>query len=247
MEQVKAGAKAAQRPFPANYHTACVTSACVPRPGDKLSDDRVINEAGSMVTCVLHFAWGVWKLMGEKKELIPPFFANVWGDYCKRVANYSLPETARFRQIHDGHCTFLQPEERRFVTPEAIRNTCIVGTPEEIISRLNELKRGGGEGSRAATASGLPAKGVSRFRRNGNARVPIKAYRKVTRGKPDSVASEEKNETTDISPNSPGESAIPDAGNISRKFVVVIHIRARNETDLIGRALVTPNRLRQCP
>jgi len=59
-------------------------------------------------------------------------------------------------------------------------------------------------------------------------------------------ASEEKNETTDISPSSPGESAIPDAGNISRKFVV-IRVRARNETDLIGRALVTLNRLGHCP
>ena len=87
MEQVKAGAKAAERSLPAKYHTACVTSACVLRPGDK--------------------------------------------------------ETARFRQIHDGHCTFLQPEERRFVTPEAIRNTCIVGTPEEIISRLKGLEQAG--------------------------------------------------------------------------------------------------------
>jgi len=143
MEQVRAGAKAAQRPLPATYHTACATSACVLRPGDKLTDDRVIDETGSMVTCVLHFAWEIWKQMGEKEELIPPFFANVWGDYCKRVANYSLPETARFRQIHDGHCTFLQPEERRFVTPEAIRNCCIVGTPEEIISRLKGLEQAG--------------------------------------------------------------------------------------------------------
>ena len=74
----------------------------------------------------------------------------------------------------------------------------------------------------------------------------MKAYRKITCGKPDSVVDEEKNETTDISPSSPGESAIPDAGNISRKFVV-IYIRARNETDLIGRAVVTLNKLRQCP
>ena len=69
--------------------------------------------------------------------------ANVWGDYCKSMANYSLPETARFRQIHEGHCTFLQPGERRFVTSEAIRNTCILGTPGEIVSRLNELTRAG--------------------------------------------------------------------------------------------------------
>ncbi len=61
----------------------------------------------------------------------------------KRVKNYSLPETARFRQIHEGHCTFLVPEERRFITPEAIAGVCIVGTPEEIIHRVRELEKAG--------------------------------------------------------------------------------------------------------
>ena len=96
-----------------------------------------------MVTCVLHFAWEVWKQHGEKDELIPPFFVDKWEQYCRRVENYSLPEAARFRQIHDGHCTFLQPEERDFVTPEAIENTCIVGSPNEITARVQDLADAG--------------------------------------------------------------------------------------------------------
>ncbi len=143
LAQIRKGAAAAKRALPADFHNACVTSACVLRPGDKLSDERVIDETGSMVTCVLHFAWEVWKQHGEKDELIPPFFADVWDRYCDRVAHYSLPEAARFRQIHDGHCTFLQPEERCFVTPEAIRNTCIVGTPEEIGEHIRALEAAG--------------------------------------------------------------------------------------------------------
>jgi alkanesulfonate monooxygenase SsuD/methylene tetrahydromethanopterin reductase-like flavin-dependent oxidoreductase (luciferase family) len=140
---IREGAAKANRTLPPNFHNAVVTSACVLRPGDKLTDDRVIDETGSMVTCVLHFAWEVWKQHGEKDELIPPFFADVWERYCERVAKYSLPEDARFRQIHDGHCTFLQPEERPFVTPEAIRNCCIVGTPEEIVQRIRDLEAAG--------------------------------------------------------------------------------------------------------
>lgn len=143
LAQIAKGAAEAGRTLPPDFHNACVTSACVLRPGEKLSDSRVIDETGSMVTCVLHFAWEVWKLHGEKDELIPPFFADVWEAYCERVASFSLPERARFRQIHDGHCTFLQPEERRFVTPEAIRNTCVVGTPEEITERLQALEAAG--------------------------------------------------------------------------------------------------------
>jgi alkanesulfonate monooxygenase SsuD/methylene tetrahydromethanopterin reductase-like flavin-dependent oxidoreductase (luciferase family) len=143
LDLVKAGAREVGRSVSPDFHTACVTSICVLRPGEKLTDDRVIDETGSMVTCVLHFAYEIWKQRGEKDELIPPFFANLWDDYVERVKNYSLPEPERFRQIHNGHCTFLQPEERKFVTPEAIRNTMVVGTPEEITGQLRALERAG--------------------------------------------------------------------------------------------------------
>jgi 5,10-methylenetetrahydromethanopterin reductase len=76
-------------------------------------------------------------------ELVPQHFANVWEDYLERVKSYSLPENARFRQIHDGHCTFMQPEERRFVTADAIRASCIVGTPDEVVAQLREMERNG--------------------------------------------------------------------------------------------------------
>jgi alkanesulfonate monooxygenase SsuD/methylene tetrahydromethanopterin reductase-like flavin-dependent oxidoreductase (luciferase family) len=141
--KVREGAAAAGRKLPADYHNAVVTSACVLRPGDKLSDARVVDETGSMVMCVLHFAWEMWKQHGEDDTLVPPFFADVWEQYCARVVNFSLPPEARFRQIHDGHCTFLQPEERPLVTPEAIANTCIVGTPEEIAARIDALAAAG--------------------------------------------------------------------------------------------------------
>ena len=143
LEHIKAGAKAASRRIGPDFHTSLLTAGCVLRPGEKLTADRVINETGSWVACELHFFYEIWLKEGRDELLIPRHFANVWDDYLKRVKNYSLPENARFRQIHDGHCTFLQPEERRFVTPEAIRQSCIVGTPEEIVDQLNSLERNG--------------------------------------------------------------------------------------------------------
>jgi alkanesulfonate monooxygenase SsuD/methylene tetrahydromethanopterin reductase-like flavin-dependent oxidoreductase (luciferase family) len=70
-------------------------------------------------------------------------FANLWQRYLDRVKEYSLPEKARFRQIHNGHCTFMQTEERDFATPEAIRATCVVGTPDDIISQLRQMEKDG--------------------------------------------------------------------------------------------------------
>jgi alkanesulfonate monooxygenase SsuD/methylene tetrahydromethanopterin reductase-like flavin-dependent oxidoreductase (luciferase family) len=143
MQSIQAGARRAGRTIGANFFTSLLTGGCVLRPGEKLTDERIINETGSWVTCELHFFYEIWKQLGEKDELIPSHFANVWDAYLKRVKNFSLPENARFRQIHNGHCTFMQPDERHFVTPEAIRATCIVGTPEEIIGQIRELEKNG--------------------------------------------------------------------------------------------------------
>ena len=143
LERIARAAQRVGRRLPDYYFTCCVTSSCILRPGEKLTDERVVNETGSMVTCVLHFAYEIWEQLGRKDESIPPFFANVWGDYVKRVASFSLPEKARFRQIHNGHCTFLQEEERHFVTPEAIRAVCLVGEPREIINELRAMEKAG--------------------------------------------------------------------------------------------------------
>lgn len=143
LEQIRRGAAQTGRSLPADFHTAFITTSCVLRPGEKLTDERVIDETGSWVTCELHFFYEIWKQSGERDDLIPPYFANVWGDYVARVKSFSLPEHARHRQIHDGHLVYVQPEERRFVTPEAIRASCIVGTPDEIIAQLRAIERAG--------------------------------------------------------------------------------------------------------
>jgi alkanesulfonate monooxygenase SsuD/methylene tetrahydromethanopterin reductase-like flavin-dependent oxidoreductase (luciferase family) len=143
LEHIKSGATAAKRKIGQDFHTALLTAGCVLRPGEKLTSERVINETGSWVTCELHFFYEIWKKHGQKNELVPQHFANLWEEYLERVKSYSLPENARFRQIHDGHCTFMQPEERRFVTPDAIRASCIVGTPDEVVAQLREMERNG--------------------------------------------------------------------------------------------------------
>lgn len=143
LKQIEEGAAAAGRKLPPTFHTTALTSTCVLRPGESLNSERVINETGAQVASALHFVYETWKTRGETDDAIPPFFKNVWDDYLKRVNSFSLPEKARFRQIHEGHGTFLQRDERRFVTPEAIRGTCLVGTPDEIIAHIRAMEKAG--------------------------------------------------------------------------------------------------------
>jgi alkanesulfonate monooxygenase SsuD/methylene tetrahydromethanopterin reductase-like flavin-dependent oxidoreductase (luciferase family) len=53
------------------------------------------------------------------------------------------PADKRYLQLHDGHSTYLVPGERRFVTPEAIQATTLVGSPEEICARVRAAERAG--------------------------------------------------------------------------------------------------------
>ena len=56
--------------------------------------------------------------------------------YLDRVDSFTLPPEKRFRQIHDGHATYMIPEEKVFVTPEAIEAVCMVGSAEDIIDQV---------------------------------------------------------------------------------------------------------------
>ncbi len=143
LAHIHAGAKKAGRALPADFHTAFITSSCVLRPGDKLTDARVVDETGSWVVCELHFYYEVWKDNGCNDAIIPAHFQALWPDYLKHVAGMSLPEKSRFRQIHDGHLIYLNPAERRFVTPEAIKTSALIGEPEEIIEHIRRLEQGG--------------------------------------------------------------------------------------------------------
>ena len=53
------------------------------------------------------------------------------------------PKEKRYLQLHNGHCTFLMPEERRFVNEKTIRASMLVGEPDELVARIREAEKGG--------------------------------------------------------------------------------------------------------
>jgi alkanesulfonate monooxygenase SsuD/methylene tetrahydromethanopterin reductase-like flavin-dependent oxidoreductase (luciferase family) len=55
----------------------------------------------------------------------------------------ATPATHRHMRIHAGHCTYLLPEEAKFVSPNLIKATCLVGMPEEIIDQIRRLEQAG--------------------------------------------------------------------------------------------------------
>ncbi len=167
---VREGAEKAGHKLPENFHTVTLTTAVVLKPGEKLTSDRVIDECGSWVTCALHFVYEIFKQTG-REEVIPEAFKDIWEEYCAYVDKMETPKEKRYLQIHDGHCTFLVPEERCLVTPKAIQGTCLVGDPQEIIDQLRRAESAG-----LKEASLLPPMAYSRKVLKDFAEQVIKRY-----------------------------------------------------------------------
>jgi alkanesulfonate monooxygenase SsuD/methylene tetrahydromethanopterin reductase-like flavin-dependent oxidoreductase (luciferase family) len=141
LARARAGAETAGRDFGDDFHTAALTFSCVLEPGEQLTSDRVIDQVGSMVTASLHFWWELYRQSGSD-AFIRPQVRAVWDRYLAHVER--IPERERHVRVHDGHCTYMMPEEREFVTPELIRASGgLVGEPDEIIAMLREQERGG--------------------------------------------------------------------------------------------------------
>jgi hypothetical protein len=95
-----------------------------------------------MVACIIHYVYEIYK-QTHSEAVVPPHLKNIWDEYCAYVNKMGTPPEKRYQQIHNGHCTFLMPEERRFMTPEAIKGSCLVGEPDELIDYVRRAGKVG--------------------------------------------------------------------------------------------------------
>lgn len=143
MDKIKEGADQVGRKLPQNFDTTAVTFACVLRPGETLESERVVDECGHWVAGVFHYYYEEAIRTG-RDDFVDSSVQDEWQQYKKFVDNLDIPHDKLHQRLHLGHCTYMVPEERRFVTPAAIRMSGgLVGEPDDIISMLREQERAG--------------------------------------------------------------------------------------------------------
>ena len=138
LDVMREGAAAMGRALPDDFHTAALTYACVLEPGESMTSDRVIDAVGPMAAATLHYWWELYQKDGDTST-VSGRCRGLWEEYLAFTEKMEMPIDKRYQQVHLGHCAFLPPEERRFITEELIRATGgLVGTPDEIIAMLRE-------------------------------------------------------------------------------------------------------------
>lgn len=139
---VKQGADKIGRELPSDFHTTTLTNAVVLKPGEKLTDDRVIERAGSWVTVSIHFVYEIWRYTKDD-SVVPDYMKNIWEEYSDHVEGFDLPKEKWHQVLHEGHCSYCPGGEKRFVTPELIEGTTLVGGPSEIAEQIRDAAAGG--------------------------------------------------------------------------------------------------------
>jgi alkanesulfonate monooxygenase SsuD/methylene tetrahydromethanopterin reductase-like flavin-dependent oxidoreductase (luciferase family) len=71
----------------------------------------------------------------------PPFLRRIWKPYCALVEQ--TPAEHRHFRTHEFHYTGLHPGEAALIDEQLIRDTCLVGTADELIERIRSLEQDG--------------------------------------------------------------------------------------------------------
>ncbi len=120
------------------FHLSVRVNFAVLDPGEPVNSERIVNEYGPAIMTAMHAAVDRHLEYGEDP---PEFLRPIWQDYL--AFHLARPAADRQKIMHQSHNAYVAPDERRFVTPEAIRRFCIVGQPAEVLEQVRELERQG--------------------------------------------------------------------------------------------------------
>ncbi len=136
---IQDGAKAANREIDRDaYYMTALTAIVILEPGEKLNSARVKHECGAMAMSAMHYAYDQFRNFGKE----PPNWArDVWAEYCQLLDEF--PAEKRHQRIHQGHSCWVLPEEEQFLTESVLRASSMIGTRDQILERLTDLRAAG--------------------------------------------------------------------------------------------------------
>ena len=117
-----------------DFYTTALTTMVVLEDGEAMDSDRVKSQCGAMAMAAVHYAYDQHRNFGHQP---PNHLAGIWDDYSALLAQ--APPERLHQRIHAGHNCWVLPEEERFLTPEVLSASSMIGTADELIERLGNL------------------------------------------------------------------------------------------------------------
>jgi alkanesulfonate monooxygenase SsuD/methylene tetrahydromethanopterin reductase-like flavin-dependent oxidoreductase (luciferase family) len=138
LANARRGAARVGRSLSPDFYVAVMMNLAMRQPGEAPDSERIVAECGAAVISGLHYLVAQHLERGDD----PPEYARpIWKAYMDWLA--AAPPAIRHQRLHASHYSFVDPEEARFVTADLIRATCLTGTPEELVERVEALAEQG--------------------------------------------------------------------------------------------------------
>jgi alkanesulfonate monooxygenase SsuD/methylene tetrahydromethanopterin reductase-like flavin-dependent oxidoreductase (luciferase family) len=133
---VQAGAREAGRELTPgeNFYTTALTTMVVLEDGEAIDSDRVKSQCGAMAMAAVHYTYDQHRNFGHQP---PNHLAGIWEEYTALLAEE--PQERLHQRIHAGHNCWVLPEEEKFLTPEVLSASSMIGTADDLIERLERL------------------------------------------------------------------------------------------------------------
>ena len=120
------------------FRNATLTNVALLQPGEAPDSERLKRSIGANVMASVYYFYDMVQETGIEP---PEFLRRIWKPYCALVEQ-TPPEHRHFR-THEFHYTDLHPGEAALIDEPLIRDTCLVGTPDELIEQIRALERDG--------------------------------------------------------------------------------------------------------
>jgi len=120
------------------FRSATLVNIALLEPGEPVDSDRIKQAVGPNVMASVYY---FYDMVHERGVEPPAFLQRIWKPYCALIEQ-TPPEHRHFR-THEFHYTDLHPGEAELIDAQLIRDTCLVGTPDEIVEQIRALERDG--------------------------------------------------------------------------------------------------------
>ncbi len=121
-----------------DYYTTALTTMVVLDEGEAVDSPRVKAECGAMAMAAVHYAYDQYRNFGHQP---PNALAGIWDEYTTLLESY--PAERRHQRIHAGHNCWVLEEEEKFLTPEVLSASSMIGTREQLIEQLRGMGAAG--------------------------------------------------------------------------------------------------------
>ncbi len=121
-----------------DYYTTALTTMVVLEEGEAVDSDRVKSQCGAMAMAAVHYQYDQFRNFGHQP---PNALAGIWDDYTNLLESY--PAERRHQRIHAGHNCWVVEEEEKFLTPEVLTASSMIGTRDQLIEHIHGMSEAG--------------------------------------------------------------------------------------------------------